>query len=228
MSCFPEFIPKTFNQIFVYRKYSVFKPNNKIFDKHDHNKTMPSEFIYGTPIWYNHTTFQPENLLEDKHVFEGNLWKNDLAMPLEYSQTKFNEFNSIYNEPLNLDVDGRYITNEYIYNYKVTHLILLNKVLKQLQEKLNTLPKVTFNGTFNRQRSFQDQQSDSVKLTIVEYLEKYENYRNTDESFIIKKIDPSVKEIGFDGNIINETNEFGLSKTLESLSCKSVTYKIES
>jgi hypothetical protein len=37
ISCFSEFIPKTFDQILIYRKYVVFKPNDKIFDKYDHN-----------------------------------------------------------------------------------------------------------------------------------------------------------------------------------------------
>lgn len=238
ISCYPEFTPKTFNEMLIYRKYCVFKPNNKIFDKYDHNMKMPSITIYGTPAWENHSVFQPINLLEDKNIFQGNLWKNDSAMPLEESQTKFNELNSMYNfnsmdnTTLNLNVDGRYIKNGYIYNYKVTHLILLNKVLKQLQEKLNTFPKITttFNGNFGKQASFQNQEpvSESIQLTIVEYLKKYKNFRNTDKSFNIKKIDPLVKEIGFNGSIINEINEFGLPKALESVSCKSEKYKIKS
>lgn len=246
ISCYPEFTPKTFNEMLIYRKYCVFKPNNKIFDKYDHNMKMPSITIYGTPAWENHSVFQPINLLEDKNIFQGNLWKNDSTMPLEESQTKFNELNSMYNfnsmdnTTLNLNVDGRYIKNGYIYNYKVTHLILLNKVLKQLQEKLNTLPKITttFNGTFNRQGSFQNQESISepLELTITEYLEKYENFRNTDERIKISKKEDSnffgciiheIKNV-FDENFSTTITSLNLPKALESLSCKSEKYKIES
>lgn len=150
-----NFLPKTYNHILIFRKYSVFKLNENIFDRFDHNKKMPSNMLYRDSL---------------QEFEQGKLWENDLPMSLQESNKKFKELN----------VFTLTNPNEYVYDYKKNHKMLFNKVLKQLQNKQQI-----------------------SELTIVEYIEKYENYIKSDKSF--KK-----------------------QKLLESLSCSSEIYKIES
>jgi hypothetical protein len=181
----------------------------------------------------SYSNFEPINLLQGD--FQGNLWKNDSAIPLDEFQIKFNELNSYSYSTENNTIIFDYIQhfpNEFRQDELLIHKQLFNRVLNQLQNKLNTLPKVTrtFNGTFDTPSpfAFQNQHYESVELTIVEYLEKYKNYLNTDKSFKIKKIDSIIKKTGLDGSIINEINKSDLPKALKSLSCKSKNYKIKS
>lgn len=208
ISCYPEFRPITFEQIVVYRKYRSFKSNDKIFDKHDHNGKMISDMVYGTPYEFE---------------FEGNLWKNDSTIPLE-------EFNKL----IGIGIPNIFDTQIIKHDEYLVHKQLLSRVLNQLQRKLNTLPKVTrtFNGTFNTSipsSSFGSNKEPVCELTIIEYLEKYENFRNIDVDINIPQ-----KKSNFFQNFMNNvfsgnfSTTINIPKELESLSCKNKKYKIES
>lgn len=110
-----EFIPRTYNQIVAYRKYTVRKPHTNSFDKHDNNGIIPINMIIG---------YHKQNI--------GKIWENDKKMSIEESTAKFNELNIYdkfrdFNESQtrdfvshNLDFTNNfYVTypNGFVYNY---------------------------------------------------------------------------------------------------------------